>query len=280
MSKYAKEFSVFPSMGSLQKEESRIFDQDPLRAGPLPTRDYSIQDRTLPYHRFPKDLLSQPAQGLPETLGIAEAAKPKTEMSSFHSSLDKLNKMLTKHIESVPRTVLPQSDDEPLPTTGYSYSQNYHLYDNSTQGHTYLNSRQNSGLKSGLQGYKPRESVLGEDVDELLGKRRALLSGIPGGLESHPDPRQRVLGDDVNTRFNLELTEQNYEPRQFPSHTQQEHALHHDSLSRRFQNYHQQSADTGVFLGSASKPPNIREGDWLCANCDNINWSRRIVCNL
>lgn len=31
---------------------------------------------------------------------------------------------------------------------------------------------------------------------------------------------------------------------------------------------------------SASKPPVIKEGDWHCQECQNINWARRTTCNL
>lgn len=30
----------------------------------------------------------------------------------------------------------------------------------------------------------------------------------------------------------------------------------------------------------ASKPPVIKEGDWTCASCGNVNWARRTACNL
>ena len=30
----------------------------------------------------------------------------------------------------------------------------------------------------------------------------------------------------------------------------------------------------------ASKPPVIKEGDWNCSSCGNVNWARRTMCNL
>ena len=54
------------------------------------------------------------------------------------------------------------------------------------------------------------------------------------------------------------------------------------SSVRRMREQMRQQEDKDVVVSQRmpSRPPIIREGDWLCPHCHNINWAKRTTCNL
>jgi hypothetical protein len=141
-----------------------------------------------------------------------------------------------------------------------------------------------SGAQNRMAGYKVYSPVKCQNQNQ---PRTMTMAGSPvkfknsikrnGGFSRGPGINN---GQQINMPKNNNNSRPKMQERQH--HTQNQHQQNLRMLNQNFLNDTKNAMQKGAKKRGPSRPPIIREGDWLCSkpNCQNINWAKRQNCHL
>ena len=202
------------------------------------------------------------AQRQPTNVLMSNYYSLSTDMGGHHKDVSKGTSIATK----LNRMLAKQNDY--IPTLGYELNSKYQFRYNE-QDEIKTSKTQHEGFTIDHLGKRNIHLMDPLGFSEARENRRESRNYDPHHYLKEVNSPNLLLEQDRERRIQS-LNERNNETSR----------LEYDRQSRAWNEAIEGSHTDFPIVKAASKPPIVKEGDWHCSSCNNINWARRFSCNL
>jgi hypothetical protein len=145
-----------------------------------------------------------------------------------------------------------------------------------------------SGAQNRIGGYKVYSPVKCQNQNQQQQQLRTMtMAGSPVKFQNSMKRNggfSRGPGMNNGQQMSIPKNNNNNRPNMQERHhnNQNQHQQNLQMLNQNFLNDPKNTMQKGAKKRGPSRPPIIREGDWLCSkpNCENINWAKQQNCQL